>query len=910
MTDMPDAALDRNLANLRNSFDLLLRAQHFGKTGYVISDVLRDRVYWSDSLFAQRKVPRREYFTRVEALEFIHPDDLGMFIQTRDRALAAREEFELEMRVLCGDGSVIWENGLAQPLFDADGNYAGLLTVVRDVTESKNATASLLEQEATYRTLFNGIGDSIFLLLDDRFIDCNEAALSMFGCAREQLVGQSPVRFSPELQADRRPSAERAREMISGALLGKRQFFEWRHKRFDGGEFDAEVTLTRVAASGQPLLFGVVRDITERKVGELALKASRDKFAGAFNASVDAMVVVSLGELPGASVILDANKAAEKIFGRTVDGVVGRTISEAGLVADMTVLSELRSQLASDNNVHEFPIKLRRHDGVLMDVEINGSVFHAGGERLSLIVVRDVTEQKAAEDKIQELNVSLETSLRQLRAIADNILVAISYQDAEGRLRFVNRTLGTWFGMPHSEMIGKRVQDMVSQSYLDAVESIRARRETGEHRFEATLPYPDGQTRAVEISYVPDRTADGTLLGYFTLAIDMTDRKAAEEQLRQSQKLQAIGKLTGGVAHDFNNLLAVVSGNLELANEALGGGNDHVRNLLEPARRAAERGSTLTRSLLSFARQQPLSPAVTDLNALVRDTTELLRRTLPANIRIEFSGAAGLWPCEVDPGQLQNALLNLVVNSRDAMPDGGRLMIETRNVRIKEEDAVASSELTPGQYVQLAVSDTGMGMPMNVVARAFEPFYTTKEVGQGTGLGLSMVYGFVMQSGGHITIDSKVGSGTTVKAYLPRWVGSAEQSSSHAVHDAPLSQREVVLVVEDDGDMRFVVVTMLRSLGYDVREASSGPKALDALDAQPEIALLLTDVMLSGSMNGRRLAEEARSRRPDIRVLYMSGYTEDAITHQGRLDPGVHYIQKPFRKLDLAAKILEALDKA
>jgi PAS domain S-box-containing protein len=565
----------------------------------------------------------------------------------------------------------------------------------------------------------------------------------------------------------------------------------------------------------------------------------------------------------------------------------------------------MRERLLGGEIVRDFRSRLRRTDGAPIDVAINGAPFSRGDEQLALITIRDVTEADSAERRIRELNESLASSLSQLRAITDNVPVAISHQDTEGRFVFVNRTMETWFASDTQGMLGKTIGDLVGPDYYAATLALRRRREAGNYRSEAVLPYPDGISRAVEVTYVPDRDAAGVLRGFYTLAIDLTERKAAEDQLHQSQKMQAIGKLTGGVAHDFNNLLGVILGNLELASEALGPGDERIARLLEPARRAAERGSTLTKSLLSFARQQPLSPQITDINALARDMTELLSRTMPSNIAIDYAGGAGLGTCEVDPGQLQNALLNLVVNARDAMPDGGRLTIETRNLTL---DA-PQGELAPGAYVLLAVSDTGTGMAPEIIARAFEPFYTTKGTGQGTGLGLSMVYGFAKQSGGDVAIDSTPGKGTRVALYLPRWTGD-EARAAVADRPVPEARNETVLVAEDDEDMRLVAVTMLRSLGYIVLEAATGPKAIDVLEAHPEIALLVTDVVLAGAMNGRRLAQEALARRPGIGVLFMSGYTEDTIVHHGRLEPGLNFIQKPFRKRDLAAKARAALDGA
>jgi len=584
------------------------------------------------------------------------------------------------------------------------------------------------------------------------------------------------------------------------------------------------------------------------------------------------------------------NVTAEQAIGKTVDGLVSQEY--------LQILAPIRDRFAVGEYRYEatlpYPDGHRRTVDVAFVPDTNDSGNPGGFYTLAI----DISARKQAEQ-------SLEASVRQLRAIADNLPVAIAYQDAENRFRFVNRTLEQWFATTEAEMLGKTIHPFVSDAYLAAIEPVRVALAAGRTTLEAAVPFPDGKTRTVDSTMIIDRDENGSPRGRYTLLVDMSDRKAAEEQMRQSQKMQAIGKLTGGVAHDFNNLLAVIAGNLDLAAER--NSDEKIAKLLEPARRAAERGSTLTKSLLAFSRQQPLSPQVADLNTLSRDMTELLRRTLPSNIGIEFVGGAGLWKSEVDPGQLQNALLNLVVNARDAMPDGGRLTIETQNARIDTEYA-ATHDLPAGQYVMLAVSDTGTGMPAEVIARAFEPFYTTKDVGQGTGLGLSMVYGFAKQSGGHVAIYSEVGSGTTVKIYLPRWKGQEAGATPHASRAVPAAASETVLVVEDDADMRLIAVTMMRSLGYTVIEAPDGGRALKALAEHPAVALLLTDVVLAGAMNGRRLAEEARQVTPQLKVLFMSGYTEDAIVHHGRLDQGVNFIQKPFRKHDLAIKAREALD--
>lgn len=425
--------------------------------------------------------------------------------------------------------------------------------------------------------------------------------------------------------------------------------------------------------------------------------------------------------------------------------------------------------------------------------------------------------------------------------------------------------------------------------------------EQGAH-FRVRYRWLDGSIHWTDSSRI--RTAEG-----YTLAgnIEVTDLVVREEQLRQAQKMEAVGQLTGGIAHDFNNILAVVLGNLDLL-------TDHLDELPESSKlafkavRAAERGALLTQRLLAFSRKQPLMPTPTNVNSLVSGIEELLRGALGEQNELEFVRAAGLWRCEVDPSQVESAVLNLVINARDAMSGGGKLTIETANAHIDDEYAAAQVELTPGQYVMLAVTDTGCGMAPGVKARIFEPFFTTKEVGQGSGLGLSMVYGFVKQSGGHISVYSEEGEGTTIKIYLPRATTQDEQDAVKLYSsEDPVGRGQRVLVVEDEELVRELARDLLRELGYEVVTAAAGPAALEIIESGEAFDLLLSDAVLPGGMNGQELAEAVRQRRPEIRVLYMSGYTENAIIHHGRLDRDAVLLQKPFRKKDLALKIREAL---
>jgi signal transduction histidine kinase/CheY-like chemotaxis protein len=407
---------------------------------------------------------------------------------------------------------------------------------------------------------------------------------------------------------------------------------------------------------------------------------------------------------------------------------------------------------------------------------------------------------------------------------------------------------------------------------------------------------------------VAERTRD--------LELEMAERRKAEAALVQAQKMEAVGQLTGGIAHDFNNLLTIVIGGLDrigrlLATLAPSPETARIERAKEMALEGSRRAATLTHRLLAFSRIQPLDPKPLDANTLVAGMSEMLRRTLGEPVVLETVLAGGLWRTKADSNQLESALLNLAVNARDAMPNGGKLTIEPANAHLDEVYAMKVAEgITPGQYVLIAVADTGTGMNKATMERVFEPFFTTKEVGKGTGLGLSQVYGFVRQSGGHVQIYSELGEGTTVKIYLPRLM-NAEEETAEAINKSPVTpsgQGETILVVEDESTLRQFTTTSLRELGYRVLEAPDGRTALGIVERHPEIDLLFTDVVLTGGMNGRVLADEALRRRSNLKTLFTTGYTSNAIVHHGRLDPGVHLIGKPFTYAELAMKVRTVID--
>jgi signal transduction histidine kinase/CheY-like chemotaxis protein len=426
-------------------------------------------------------------------------------------------------------------------------------------------------------------------------------------------------------------------------------------------------------------------------------------------------------------------------------------------------------------------------------------------------------------------------------------------------------------------------------------------------RFETEAMCKDGHVVKIEVSLKALRRRSGYVFNAFVR--DLTQKIAAEEQLRQAQKMDALGQLTGGIAHDFNNVLTVITGTIEILAEEVAArpASAAIARLIGEA---AERGAELTAHLLAFARKQPLRPRETDVNRLVVESAKLMGPTLGEHIEIESRLADTLSAALVDPGQLSSALLNLAINSRDAMPHGGKLTLETRDVTFDPEYAAANGDLRAGSYVMIAASDTGTGIPEAIRDRVFDPFFSTKGVGKGTGLGLSMVYGFVKQSGGHIKLYSEEGYGTTFRLYLPQAEALPEPVAAESLSPEIEGGNETILVVEDDPLVRTYVNAQLQSLGYTTLSAANGAEALAIADSGQAFDLLFTDVIMPGGLNGRQLAAEMTQRRASLKVLFTSGYTENAIIHHGRLDAGVLLLAKPYRKLDLARMLRTALTSA
>jgi PAS domain S-box-containing protein len=507
--------------------------------------------------------------------------------------------------------------------------------------------------------------------------------------------------------------------------------------------------------------------------------------------------------------------------------------------------------------------------------------------------------------------------LEGILASAVNAIITIDYR---GLIETVNPATERLFGYTTAELIGQNVKILMPEPYHDEHDRYIAHYvETGVKKIigigrEVSGRRKDGTTFPLHLS-VSEFEADGRR--YFTGMIhDISDRKHFEEALReserrlaQSQKMEAVGQLTGGIAHDFNNLLLVISGNLELLEPHLR--NEDSRALLKEAQDAAGLGSKLTDQLLSFARRRHLDAHVIQLNDLVVSVTDMLRRTLGEHISLSTSLAREVWPTRADSGQFQTAIVNMAVNARDAMPQGGKLVVETRNMVFDDRHADFPDELQPGAYVQLSISDTGMGMPPEVRDRVFEPFFTTKEKGRGTGLGLAMVYGFVKQSGGHVTIYSEVGHGTTINLYFPRADGAPIAEAAPAPRrDTDTHARETVLVVEDDERVRHLTIKRLKLIGYQVLEARDGPGALEILRRGQHVDLVFTDLIMPGGLSGREVAIRAREMRPGIKVLLTSGYAEELVHGDDLQRERLKVLRKPYQQAELVTMLRDVLSNS
>jgi PAS domain S-box-containing protein len=729
---------------------------------------------------------------------------------------------------------------------------------------------------------------------------------------RPDPVGRSVLEFVPD---DRR---DELRDAIGRALdSGLPQYFEGEGQGPVGESSWYSTWVVPMTGPSRTTIAVVSADITQARRVEEALASEKSLFESLVAHAPDTVMVVGRDYRVQ---FINRTRAP-----RTVDDVMGKPADT--LVADeyQHLVREAMASVFATGQPTEYETRVQLGDATRWYSVRVGPVLEGGEVTRVSLVATDITRQREQARLQAEQQAALQQSEERFRTLVEFAPEAMVIFDVDtGLFVDVNANACELFGMSREDLLRCGPQDVSPPEQPDGTPSAAAagdwvqRTLEGEHpvfewyhRDSAEHDIPC-EVRLVRLPHHGRRWVRGSI-------IDITQRKQADEErarltteLAQAQKLQAIGQLTGGVAHDFNNLLTVIMSSLEMI-ELEPDDVDRVLAHTRQALGASERAAALTQQLLAFARRQPLRPRVVNLNDLVRDAESLLRRALGERVIIDTVAEPDLWPCESDPAQLENAILNLAINARDAMPDGGHLAIETANVRVSPADTALQPDMVPGDYVMLRVTDDGVGMAPEVVRHAFEPFFTTKDAGQGSGLGLSMVYGFVRQSGGHVQIESRPGDGTAVCIHLPRCSGdAAEISRQDPPATTPRGRGERVLVVEDDPSVRSLVVQSLQGLGYQVLQAVDAGSALTTLDTEDsaEVRVVLTDVVLPGGRNGPALARELAIRQPALPVLYMSGYSTDALSGDGRLDSNHTLLEKPFTRQQLAMAVRTAIDEA
>jgi PAS domain S-box-containing protein len=809
------------------------------------------------------------------------------------KTLEARRPFRDFIYRGFGDGGELkWFRTSGKPIFDKGGKFLGYRGTGSDVTDFVETHERAEKSERLLRDALESIADGFMLYdADDRLVMWNSryqemspgiADLLVPGAKFEDLVRATAERgYAPKEIGD-------VESWVKLRLSRRKRLGEPLEYRRSGGVW-MRVEERPTADGG---VVSIRRDITEQRRAEQALRDS------------EARVRLILNSVPAAIAYIDRdqryrflnrayaelrNTEPEEILGRTAEELLGSAAYAASRPHIESVLSGQIAHFQSDVPDKSGTLRIR-------DISLVPEFDDDGAVKGYFALTLDVTEQKQTEAALRE-------SEAQLRLIADNLPVQMTYMDSEERFVIVNRTCENWYNRPAKETIGKKVTEIfdaanyaILKPKIDAVLA-------GENvTFEERIDYPDGTARDVYGTYIPDIGPDGRVRGYFALIEDITNRLAIEAQLRQAQKMEALGQLTGGVAHDFNNLLAVIVGNLDFLTEEIEDEEQQVQ--VQAALRSALRGGELVQRLLAFARKQTLQPQLIDLNQLVSDMITLLQRTLGEAIRIKMVRSDSPAMAEIDHTQLETALLNLAVNARGAMPKGGQLTIETSCIQLGPQHERSLENLAPGPFVVISVTDTGSGIPAEMINHVFEPFFTTKEVGEGSGLGLSMVHGFVKQSGGYVTVESEEGRGTTVEMYFPA-ADPDESSLEQAGIDKHVrtGAGETILVVEDAFDLRELAVAMLTGLGYRVLTAEDGRTALDILAENSVVDLLFTDVVLPGGIDGIALAKTAREQMPALKVLFTSGYTEH------RAKAGGNLLTKPYRKHQLARRIRRALNQ-
>lgn len=897
---------ERALAESEERLQLALSAAGMGAWEW---DLKTDDVFWSPECSVILGISVAGAKSK-DTRRWMVDEDREMVEASYQLAIEQRSVFNIRFRIKRRTGDVIWVAESGRCEYDAAGEPLRIVGTLRDITRDKLAEDALIEAEERYRIIAETASDGVISInQNSEILFANPAAERIFGYSRSELIGQPmtmlmPERLSPlHLQGIKRytESGERKLDWSKTEAVGRRK---------DGTEIVIQISFG-VYRKGDNFVFtGFIRDITDAKrdenvvkESERNLRESETRYRHLFENNPYPMWVYDVETLE----FLAVNDAAVYRYGYTIEEFNSMTIADIRPAEDVPkAIEKAKSTKRLIDSTGDW--RHKKKDGTVINVEITSHALEFEGRKARLVLAHDVSDRLRAEKAVKR-------SEAKYRELFENANDLIYTHDLTGKFTSLNHAGERLTGYTEAEAASMNISDIVDPEFLEQAKASLKSKITGAPPpiFETEIVAKDGRRVPLEIS---TRLVyeGGKPVGVQGIGRDISERRAAQEalrlsedQLRQSQKLESIGNLAGGMAHDFNNMLTAINGYSDLILRKIPL-DDPIRQNVKEIRKAGERSAELTSQLLAFSRRQILQPHVLDLNDVIAETSDMLKRLIGEDVDIKTNLARDLDKVEADPGQLSQVLVNLVINSRDAMRDGGTIVIETSNVLLDAEYASRHIDVTPGNFVMLAVSDTGTGMDEVTQKRVFEPFFTTKSVGRGTGLGLSTVYGIVKQSGGNIWVYSEPGMGTTFKIYLPQVDSAATRAAwENSQQDMQLGS-EAILLVEDEETVRNLAKEILEACGYTVVEASNGTAAVEFINStEKDFDLLITDIVMP-SMGGRELAEHVTAKYPAIKILFTSGYTDDAVLRHGIIDEGTNFLQKPFTFDALSRKVRSLLD--